>query len=325
LRRTRAPPRPLELKKRRSIRTGRDDDRPIIHAWGREGGGERERERERERETAAAHTMMMMMMSPVAVKIMDDHDDDDDRPSTTTKEEEDDDDDDDDDDVPLLAACRHLLQPSGRIVGRDVANAILPKFPTFCSAIPLGPRRRGDDDDDDDDNDDDDDDDDDDGILGFPPTGLGGGGEGRASSSSSSSSSLSSSSSSSSSPSSSERRRAGRRRGGRRRRDGRPHRPGVDRRPIPADPPPHARLCGAVVRPGAPLPGVLPRAPDRRRPAQRPGAGPRDTRHGPLGELRPPQRERIVVRARGRPAQVRSQRVPFGLRNCLAFTILKVR
>ena len=39
-------------------------------------------------------------------------------------------------DVPLLAACRHLLQPSGRIVGRDVASAILPLFPTFCSAIP---------------------------------------------------------------------------------------------------------------------------------------------------------------------------------------------
>ena len=40
-------------------------------------------------------------------------------------------------DVPLLATCRHLLQPSGKIVGRDVAEAILPAFPTFCSAVPL--------------------------------------------------------------------------------------------------------------------------------------------------------------------------------------------
>jgi acyl-CoA synthetase (AMP-forming)/AMP-acid ligase II/acyl carrier protein len=40
-------------------------------------------------------------------------------------------------DVPLLATCRHLLQPSGKIVGKDVAEAILPVFPTFCSAIPL--------------------------------------------------------------------------------------------------------------------------------------------------------------------------------------------
>ena len=49
-----------------------------------------------------------------------------------------------DKDVPLLASCRHLLQPSGRIVGRDVASAILPSFPTFCSAIPSAapPSRR---------------------------------------------------------------------------------------------------------------------------------------------------------------------------------------
>lgn len=39
-------------------------------------------------------------------------------------------------DVPLLAACRHLLKPNGSICGLDVAEAILPKFRTFCSAIP---------------------------------------------------------------------------------------------------------------------------------------------------------------------------------------------
>ena len=45
--------------------------------------------------------------------------------------------------APLLAACRHLLQTSGRIVGKDVAEAILPSFPTFCSAIPTGGGRGG--------------------------------------------------------------------------------------------------------------------------------------------------------------------------------------
>ena len=39
-------------------------------------------------------------------------------------------------DVPLLAVSRHLLQPSGQIVGKHVADVILPSFPTFCSAIP---------------------------------------------------------------------------------------------------------------------------------------------------------------------------------------------
>lgn len=38
--------------------------------------------------------------------------------------------------APLLAACRHLLQPNGSILGRDVAEAILPLFPTVHSAIP---------------------------------------------------------------------------------------------------------------------------------------------------------------------------------------------
>ena len=40
------------------------------------------------------------------------------------------------DDPPLLAASRHLLKPNGSILGREVAEAILPKFQTFCSAIP---------------------------------------------------------------------------------------------------------------------------------------------------------------------------------------------
>jgi len=39
-------------------------------------------------------------------------------------------------DIPLLAVCHHLLQPSGQIVGKHVADVILPSFPTFCSAIP---------------------------------------------------------------------------------------------------------------------------------------------------------------------------------------------
>ena len=39
-------------------------------------------------------------------------------------------------DILLLAVCRHLLQPSGQIVGKHVADVILPSFPTFCSAIP---------------------------------------------------------------------------------------------------------------------------------------------------------------------------------------------
>lgn len=37
---------------------------------------------------------------------------------------------------PILATSRHLLQPNGSIIGRDVAQAILPYFPTFASAIP---------------------------------------------------------------------------------------------------------------------------------------------------------------------------------------------
>lgn len=38
--------------------------------------------------------------------------------------------------APLLAASRHLLQPNGSIIGRHVAEAILPTFTTFASAIP---------------------------------------------------------------------------------------------------------------------------------------------------------------------------------------------
>ena len=46
------------------------------------------------------------------------------------------------DESPIIAASRHLLKPNGSIVGRQVAEAILPSFPTFASAIPteLEPR-----------------------------------------------------------------------------------------------------------------------------------------------------------------------------------------
>jgi AMP-binding enzyme len=37
---------------------------------------------------------------------------------------------------PLLEACRHLLLPNGSIIGRDVAETVLPVFPTVVSAIP---------------------------------------------------------------------------------------------------------------------------------------------------------------------------------------------
>ena len=37
---------------------------------------------------------------------------------------------------PAVAAVRHLLQPNGRIVGADVAAALLPAFSTFQSALP---------------------------------------------------------------------------------------------------------------------------------------------------------------------------------------------
>jgi acyl-CoA synthetase (AMP-forming)/AMP-acid ligase II len=40
------------------------------------------------------------------------------------------------DDAPVLAAVRHLLKPTGSILGREVAQVLRPKFPTFCSAIP---------------------------------------------------------------------------------------------------------------------------------------------------------------------------------------------
>jgi acyl-CoA synthetase (AMP-forming)/AMP-acid ligase II len=39
--------------------------------------------------------------------------------------------------APILKASRHLLRPNGSIVGREVASAVLPLFPTFCSAIPI--------------------------------------------------------------------------------------------------------------------------------------------------------------------------------------------
>jgi acyl-CoA synthetase (AMP-forming)/AMP-acid ligase II/acetyltransferase-like isoleucine patch superfamily enzyme len=37
---------------------------------------------------------------------------------------------------PLVAASEHLLQPNGSILGSEVAQAILPKFPSLASAIP---------------------------------------------------------------------------------------------------------------------------------------------------------------------------------------------
>jgi acyl-CoA synthetase (AMP-forming)/AMP-acid ligase II len=42
---------------------------------------------------------------------------------------------------PLLEACRHLLLPNGSIIGRDVAEAVLPLFPTVRSAIPTASSR----------------------------------------------------------------------------------------------------------------------------------------------------------------------------------------
>jgi len=47
-----------------------------------------------------------------------------------------------DEEAPIMVASRHLLKPNGSILGREVADCILPQFPTFCSAIPkdLAPR-----------------------------------------------------------------------------------------------------------------------------------------------------------------------------------------
>ena len=39
--------------------------------------------------------------------------------------------------APMLAAARHLLKPTGSILGREVAQVLRSKFPTFCSAIPV--------------------------------------------------------------------------------------------------------------------------------------------------------------------------------------------
>ena len=33
--------------------------------------------------------------------------------------------------APLLASCLHLLRPNGGIVGREIADTILPLFPTI--------------------------------------------------------------------------------------------------------------------------------------------------------------------------------------------------
>lgn len=38
----------------------------------------------------------------------------------------------------ILNSCRHVLKPNGSIIGRDMAAAILPNFPTLLSAIPSG-------------------------------------------------------------------------------------------------------------------------------------------------------------------------------------------
>jgi acyl-coenzyme A synthetase/AMP-(fatty) acid ligase len=45
--------------------------------------------------------------------------------------------------APIMSKARHLLKPNGSILGREVADCILPQFPTFCSAIPkdLAPPR----------------------------------------------------------------------------------------------------------------------------------------------------------------------------------------
>lgn len=42
-------------------------------------------------------------------------------------------------DTPILAACRHLLQPNGSIVGSQVAAVVAQEFPTFLSAIGTKP------------------------------------------------------------------------------------------------------------------------------------------------------------------------------------------
>lgn len=42
--------------------------------------------------------------------------------------------------APLIACSEHLLQPNGSIVGRSVAEAILPRFPDLISAIPESDR-----------------------------------------------------------------------------------------------------------------------------------------------------------------------------------------
>ena len=39
--------------------------------------------------------------------------------------------------APTLAAARHLLKPNGSILGREVAQVLRSKFPTFCSSIPV--------------------------------------------------------------------------------------------------------------------------------------------------------------------------------------------
>jgi acyl-CoA synthetase (AMP-forming)/AMP-acid ligase II len=42
-----------------------------------------------------------------------------------------------DEESPILKVSRHLLNPNGSISGKQVADVISPRFPTFASAIPL--------------------------------------------------------------------------------------------------------------------------------------------------------------------------------------------
>ena len=42
--------------------------------------------------------------------------------------------------APLVQHCQHLLQPNGSILGRAVADCILPQFPDLLSAIPVSNR-----------------------------------------------------------------------------------------------------------------------------------------------------------------------------------------
>ena len=37
---------------------------------------------------------------------------------------------------PIITSCQHLLLPNGRIIGKDVADVVLPLYPTILSAIP---------------------------------------------------------------------------------------------------------------------------------------------------------------------------------------------